>query len=70
MRNSIQAIGNVYDIAKGARMNGMPLSDDEIKALLERTVPDTSLISKYHRFEKGYAAAAIAAREKAKAEAK
>lgn len=56
MRNSIQAIRNVYDIAKGARMNGMPLSDDEIKALLERTVPDTSLISKYHRFEKGYAA--------------
>ena len=37
-------------------MNGKPLDDSEIKALLERTVSDTSLISAYHRFEKGYAA--------------
>lgn len=56
MANSIQAIRNVYDIAKGARDNEKPMSDEEIKALLERTVSDKSLISKYPRFEKGYAA--------------
>lgn len=56
MANSIQAIRNVYDIAKGARDNGEPLNDEEIKFLLERTVSDKALISKYPRFEKGYAA--------------
>ena len=56
MANSIQAIRNVYDITKGARDNGKPLSDEEITLLLERTVSDESLISKYQRFEKGYAA--------------
>lgn len=56
MANSIQAIRNVYDIAKGAKDNEKPMSDEEIKALLERTVSDKSLISKYRRFEKGYAA--------------
>ena len=56
MANSIQAIRNVYDIAKGARDNGKSLTDEEIKDLLEKTVSDESLISKYPRFEKGYAA--------------
>lgn len=56
MANSIQAIRNVYDIAKGARDNEKPMSDEEIEALLERTVLDKSLISQYDRFEKGYAA--------------
>lgn len=56
MANSIQAIRNVYDIAKGARDNESPMSDEEIVKLLERTVSDKSLIPKYHRFEKGYAA--------------
>lgn len=56
MTNSIQAIRNVYDIAKGARDNGQPMSKEEIKVLLERTVPDKDLISNYSRFEKGYAA--------------
>lgn len=56
MANSIQAIRNVYDIAKGARDNGKPMSDEEIKTLLERTVSDESLISKYPRFKRGYAA--------------
>nr|WP_312216881.1 hypothetical protein [Clostridioides sp.] len=56
MANSIQAIRNVYDIAKGAMDKGKPLNDEEIKVLLERTVSDESLISKYSRFEKGYAA--------------
>lgn len=56
LANSIQAIRNVYDIAKGAKDNGKPMDDEEIKILLERTVSDTSLISAYHRFEKGYAA--------------
>ncbi|RMD03250.1 hypothetical protein D9O40_03660 [Clostridium autoethanogenum] len=56
MANSIQAIRNVYDIAKGARDNEKPMSDEEIKTLLERTVSDESLISKYPRFKKGYAA--------------
>lgn len=56
MANSIQAIRNVYDIAKGARDNEKPMSDVEIKTLLERTVSDKSLIPNYHRFEKGYAA--------------
>ncbi|MDR5586042.1 hypothetical protein [Clostridium aquiflavi] len=44
MANSIQAIRNVYDIAKGAMDNEKPMSDEEIKALLERTVSDKSLI--------------------------
>lgn len=56
MANSIQAIRNVYDIAKGARDNESPMSDEEIVKLLERTVSDKSLIPNYHRFEKGYAA--------------
>ena len=56
MANSIQAIRNVYDIAKGARDNDSPMSSEEIKTLLERTVLDKSLISEYQRFEKGYAA--------------
>lgn len=56
MANPIQAIRNVYDIAKGAKDNETPMSDEEIKVLLERTVSDRSLISKYPRFEKGYAA--------------
>lgn len=56
MANSIQAIRNVYDIAKGARDNEKPMSDEEIRILLERTVSDGSLISKYPRFEMGYAA--------------
>lgn len=56
MANPIQAIRNVYDIAKGARDNEKPLTDEEIKSLLEKTVSNESLISKYPRFEKGYAA--------------
>lgn len=56
MSNSIQAIRNVYDIAKGARDTDKPMTNEEIKVLLERTVSDKSLISKYDRFEKGYAA--------------
>lgn len=56
LANSIQAIRNVYDITKCAKDNGKPMDDEEIKMLLERTVSDTSLISAYHRFEKGYAA--------------
>lgn len=56
MANSIQAIRNVYDLAKGARDNEKPMNDEEIIGLLERTVSDKSLISKYSRFEKGYAA--------------
>ena len=31
MANSIQSIRNVYDIAKGAKDNGKPMSDEEIK---------------------------------------
>ena len=46
MANSIQAIRNVYDIAKGARDNESPMSDEEIVKLLERTVSDKSLIPK------------------------
>ena len=30
MANSIQAIRNVYDIAKGAKDNESPMSDEEI----------------------------------------
>lgn len=56
MSNPIQAIRNVYDIAKTARDNDLPMSDDEILLLLKRTVSDTTLISSYSRFEKGYAA--------------
>lgn len=56
MANSIQAIRNVYDIAKGAKDNGKPMSDEDINVLLERTVSEESLLTKYHRFEKGYAA--------------
>ena len=56
MANPIQAIRNVYDIVKGARDNEKPLTDEEINYLLEKTVSDKSLISKYPRFEKGYAA--------------
>lgn len=56
MANSIQAIRNIYDIAKGAKDSKKPMSDEEIKMLLERTVSDTELISQYPRFEKGYAA--------------
>lgn len=56
MANSIQSMRNVFDIVKGARDNGDPMSDDEIIKLLKRTVSDESLISKYPRFEKGYAA--------------
>lgn len=56
MPNSIQAIRNLYNIAKGAKDNESPMSNEEIKALLERTVSDKTLISKYPRFEKGYAA--------------
>lgn len=56
MANSIQSMRNVFDIVKGARDNGYPLSDDEIMKLLKRTVSDESLISKYPRFERGYAA--------------
>ena len=56
MSNPIQAIRNVYDIAKTARDNDLPMSNDEILLLLKRTVSDTALISSYSRFEKGYAA--------------
>lgn len=56
MAHSIQAIRNVYDIAKTAKDNDAPMSDEEILSLLEKTVPDTALISQYGRFEKGYAA--------------
>ena len=45
MSNPIQAIRNVYDIAKTARDNDLPMSDDEILLLLKRTVSDTTLIS-------------------------
>ena len=56
MANPIQAIRTVYDIAKNARDNGAPLSDEEIKLFLKRTTSDESIISKYPRFQKGYAA--------------
>ncbi len=56
MANPIQAIRNVYDIAKRARDNGTPLSDEEIKLFLYKTTSDESIISKYPRFKKGYAA--------------
>lgn len=54
--NSIQAIRNVYDIAKNAKLNNQPMSDDEIKLLLERTVPNQALIPEFQRFQRGYAA--------------
>ena len=56
MANSIQSIRNVYDIAKGAKDNGKPMSDEEIKVLLEKTVSEESLITEYPRFAKGYGA--------------
>lgn len=56
MANPIQSIRNTYNIAKAARDIEIPMTDEEIKLLLERTVSDKSLISKYPRFEKGYAA--------------
>lgn len=56
MAKPIQAIRNVYDIAKNARDNGTPLSDEEIKLFLKKTTSDESIISKYPRFQKGYAA--------------
>lgn len=52
MTNPIQAIRNVYDIVKGAKDNEKTLTAEEINYLLEKTVSDKSLISKYPRFEK------------------
>ena len=47
MAHSIQSVRNVYDIAKCARDCGNPFSNEEIIKLLERTVTDKELISKY-----------------------
>lgn len=56
MTNPIQGVRHVFDIVKAARDNQNPFSDEMIQQLLDATVSDEKIRSRYNNFSKGYSA--------------